>query len=481
MVGGEVAQVSLRSPPPLGRPMAATHHGARPRRASTTEPVVAEGEPTDLIIDVPAPVGRRGGRRRRRPGSTAWAASHPFPTCVVCGPDRERVTGFASFPGRCRAAPARTRRPGAPTQSSRTRTARAPRVRVGRARLPHQRPGSELRRGPAGGPRPPHARLGCPGSRQRAPLLLSWPLGMDGRKRHRACALFDDDGRMICASQALWIELEGHARAVDWAGQRDRTRRSTAPVPSVKPRVVSRSRWRGTRHGGARRPRRRVQPGLHLPEGHRPEGAARGPRPPDHAPGAPGWRARGGHLGRGIRGDRPPAHPHPRAARPQCRGHLRGKPQRAQPLLPHLRAGPAEGTRQRNIFSASTVDQMPKQVSCGLMFGHLLSVPVPDVDRCDHLLHPRRQPAGLERKPHDGAQHARPAARYPRARRQGRGGGSAPHPHRRGGRRTPLHPPRHRRPAAGRHGRHAHRGVAWWIPAPWPITWRGSRRCRSCS
>src|SRR3954447_22630623 len=40
----------------------------------------------------------------------------------------------------------------------------------------------------------------------------------------------------------------------------------------------------------------------------------------------------------------------------------------------------------QNIYSASTVDQMPKQVSSGLMFGHLLSVPVPDVDRTDHLL-----------------------------------------------------------------------------------------------
>jgi anaerobic selenocysteine-containing dehydrogenase len=39
-----------------------------------------------------------------------------------------------------------------------------------------------------------------------------------------------------------------------------------------------------------------------------------------------------------------------------------------------------------NVFTASTVDQMPKQVAAGLMFGHLLSVPVPDVDRCDHLL-----------------------------------------------------------------------------------------------
>lgn len=44
----------------------------------------------------------------------------------------------------------------------------------------------------------------------------------------------------------------------------------------------------------------------------------------------------------------------------------------------------ALGTRQ--IFSASTADQMPKHVAAGLMFGHPLSIPVPDVDRTGHLL-----------------------------------------------------------------------------------------------
>jgi anaerobic selenocysteine-containing dehydrogenase len=39
-----------------------------------------------------------------------------------------------------------------------------------------------------------------------------------------------------------------------------------------------------------------------------------------------------------------------------------------------------------NVYSASTVDQMPKHVSAGLMFGGALSVPVPDVDRTDYLL-----------------------------------------------------------------------------------------------
>jgi anaerobic selenocysteine-containing dehydrogenase len=39
-----------------------------------------------------------------------------------------------------------------------------------------------------------------------------------------------------------------------------------------------------------------------------------------------------------------------------------------------------------NLYSASTVDQMPKQVSAGLMFGTALTIPIPDIDRTDHLL-----------------------------------------------------------------------------------------------
>ncbi|MGQ4598747.1 molybdopterin-dependent oxidoreductase [Nocardia sp. R6R-6] len=40
----------------------------------------------------------------------------------------------------------------------------------------------------------------------------------------------------------------------------------------------------------------------------------------------------------------------------------------------------------RNIYSASTADQMPKQVASGLMFGDPLTVPVPDLDRTEYLL-----------------------------------------------------------------------------------------------
>ncbi|MFC9583349.1 molybdopterin-dependent oxidoreductase [Streptomyces yangpuensis] len=40
----------------------------------------------------------------------------------------------------------------------------------------------------------------------------------------------------------------------------------------------------------------------------------------------------------------------------------------------------------RNLFTASTLDQMPKHVSSGLLFGDPLAIPVPDLDRTDFLL-----------------------------------------------------------------------------------------------
>ena len=50
-------------------------------------------------------------------------------------------------------------------------------------------------------------------------------------------------------------------------------------------------------------------------------------------------------------------------------------------LVPLLRA-----LQTKNSFTAATVDQMPKHVSCGHMFGDPLTMPVPDIDRTDFML-----------------------------------------------------------------------------------------------
>ncbi|WP_329790005.1 molybdopterin-dependent oxidoreductase [Lentzea sp. DG1S-22] len=52
-----------------------------------------------------------------------------------------------------------------------------------------------------------------------------------------------------------------------------------------------------------------------------------------------------------------------------------------------LYAGPLrKALGSRNVFTASTVDQMPKHVQVGLMFGGVFSIPVPDIDRTDFVL-----------------------------------------------------------------------------------------------
>ena len=45
-----------------------------------------------------------------------------------------------------------------------------------------------------------------------------------------------------------------------------------------------------------------------------------------------------------------------------------------------------QGLGSRRRFSASTVDQMPKQVACGYVFGSGATIPVPDLDHTDYLL-----------------------------------------------------------------------------------------------
>ncbi len=46
----------------------------------------------------------------------------------------------------------------------------------------------------------------------------------------------------------------------------------------------------------------------------------------------------------------------------------------------------AKALGTKNIFTASTLDQMPKQLASGLMFGHWLSVAVPDIERTQWML-----------------------------------------------------------------------------------------------
>ena len=211
---------------------------------------------------------------------------------------------------------------------------------------------------------------------------------------------------------------------------------------------------------GPRRRRRRVLARLPVPEGRGAQGPPRGPRPAAHAA-----RARRGRRAAARRaGTRRSRAIGARLAAvrdahgPDAVGVYIGNP--AAHGLAALLYGrvllKALGTR--SVFSASTVDQRPKEIASALMFGAPLSVPIPDVDRTHAPADAGRQPARLERLADDRARHARAAEGAAGARRQARRRRPAPQPHRRGRRRAPPDPPGHRRAPALRPRARAVRG-----------------------
>ena len=87
---GEPAEVTLRSPPPLGRSL--QFDGSRLWDGET---LVADSAPVELELDVPGSVSFAEAEQaaERYPG----LAQHEYPTCFVCGPARS--DGLRLFTG----------------------------------------------------------------------------------------------------------------------------------------------------------------------------------------------------------------------------------------------------------------------------------------------------------------------------------------------------------------------------------------------
>jgi hypothetical protein len=200
---GEPAEVTLRRPPPLGRSLrvARVEGGVE---VYDGEVLVAEGVPADVQLDLPEPVDVPTAERAA--AHYSGFKEHAFPTCFVCGPEREDGLGiFASaVEGRDLVA--------------------APWV-----------PSADLADGDGAVRREfVWAALDCPGAFavgfsgrgelllgrlaarvDRAPqagehcVVVGWPLGADGRKLYAGTALFSERGDAYAAARATWIEPLG--------------------------------------------------------------------------------------------------------------------------------------------------------------------------------------------------------------------------------------------------------------------------------
>jgi hypothetical protein len=207
LVGAEQVEVSLRVPPPLERPLEVVRDGDRVELRDG-DTLVAEGGPTDVPFDAPDPVDRDTIAAAELRGRERWTADHPFPTCVVCGPERDPGDGMRIFPadvsgqdmlfGACW-----TPREQDGDENGWVR----PELVWAALDCPTSAPVANFAEGPPMVLASLAARIGCPVRVGEPHTILSWRTEVDGRKRRAAAALYDSDGILTSASRALWIEL----------------------------------------------------------------------------------------------------------------------------------------------------------------------------------------------------------------------------------------------------------------------------------
>jgi hypothetical protein len=190
---GGAAEVTLRSPPPLDRPLGVERNGDHVRVVDG-ERVVAEAVPTQLELEIPAaPTYEQAvSASAQYPGFD----EHAFPTCFVCGPERDAGDGLRIFAGPL--GDGRVASPWVPTEVD---------PQIVWAAL--DCPGAIA----VGFPDRGETLLGRFAARVEALpevgercVVVGWPLGEEGRKLYAGTALFGDDARPLARARATWIE-----------------------------------------------------------------------------------------------------------------------------------------------------------------------------------------------------------------------------------------------------------------------------------
>jgi hypothetical protein len=205
------AEVTLRLPPPIGRPLQVVRDGDGGAVLRDGETVVAEARPTEIVADAPTPVEVSEAELAADDSPFLEVDMHPFPTCFVCGPKRTPGDGLRIFAG-----PVAQRdvfaAPWTPDPGLARDDGELPSEIVWAALdCPTSTPVANdpgvdefrpivLARLAAYILKPVHAG--------RPHTIVSWPIALDGRKRHAGAALHSEDGDLLAVARALWIELK---------------------------------------------------------------------------------------------------------------------------------------------------------------------------------------------------------------------------------------------------------------------------------
>lgn len=225
-VPGDAAEVTLRRPPPLGRPLTVVHDGETVRLEDDGE-VVAEGRPTRLDLEPQAlvPLARVVDAAARF-DEDAYRAAHAFPECFTCGPDRDHGDGLRLFPAPVE--PGVVAWPWEPTVAI-----------VGRDGLVPDEILWAALDCPSGlawigdDPDAPAVLGRMTAGVQRRPLVgerlvvMGWRIAREGRRLLAGSAVYRADGEEVLATnRAVWVLLDERQRAAF------ATARSASPVRS---------------------------------------------------------------------------------------------------------------------------------------------------------------------------------------------------------------------------------------------------------
>ena len=186
------AEVTLRSPPPLEKPLTVEREDAR-LQIFDGETLVAEAAPATFELEAPGAPGfdEAKAASARYPGFE----EHAFPRCFVCGPAREPGDGLRIFAG-----PLGDGRFAATWQPDEVR----PELVWAALDCPGAIAVGFPDRGETllGRFAVDIAELPEPGERC---VVLAWPLGEEGRKLYAATLLYAEDGRPLARGRATWI------------------------------------------------------------------------------------------------------------------------------------------------------------------------------------------------------------------------------------------------------------------------------------
>ena len=190
------AEVTLRLPPPLERPLEVAWEDERRRvELRDGDALVADAEPTEIDVDLPASISFDEAAGAALPEGDKESA---FPECFVCGWSRNDGLGIyaGAVPGRGRDLVAATWTPRPEHVAPEFVWAAldcpgAYAVHGGERGMP------VLGRLAARVEHLPHAGERC--------VVMAWPLGEDGRKLYAGTVLYGEDGRVLGAARATWI------------------------------------------------------------------------------------------------------------------------------------------------------------------------------------------------------------------------------------------------------------------------------------